>query len=223
MTITVFLLALLQVIWIDVILSGDNAIVIALACRNLGGRRRLGMILGAGAAVLLRIACTGAVAWLMGLPYLKLVGSLMLLFVATKMVIGGDDENEVSAHEALIWAVMTVVGADIVMSLDNVVAVAAASHGDFLLMCIGLALSIPLVVGGAEVISGFLGKWPILVWVGGAVLGWIAGDMASTDPVVVSYLGSATRIVHLWWEVGGAAVVCLVGAMFSWEEGEANA
>lgn len=178
-----FWLALGKVTWIDILLSGDNALVIALACRGLAPKQRLwGMIFGAGAAIVLRIALTGTVASLMALPYLKIVGGLALLYVATKLLVPDDDEAHVNASERLLTAVRTIMIADIVMSIDNIIAVAAAAKGDLFLLAFALMLSIPLIVAGAAVISGILNRLPILVWAGAALLGWIAGDVIATDP-----------------------------------------
>jgi YjbE family integral membrane protein len=165
-------------------LSGDNALVIALACRGLQPRHRLwGMVLGAGAAVVLRIIFTGIVVTLMELPYLKLVGGLALLVIAAKLLVPdeeGEDEVESALH--LLAAVQIVVVADIVMSLDNVIAVAAAANGSVPLLILGLIISIPMIVAGAALIMALLTRLPILVWAGAALLGWIAGEVIATDP-----------------------------------------
>jgi YjbE family integral membrane protein len=181
-----FWVAVGKIIWINVLLSGDNALVIALACRGLEPRHRLwGMILGAGAAVLLRIVFTGIVASLMALPYLKLAGGLALVVIAAKLLVPeGEDEEGVESASHLWAAVQIVVVADIVMSLDNVIAVAAAANGSVLLLILGLAISIPLIVAGAALIMALLNRLPILVWAGAALLGWIAGDVIATDPAI---------------------------------------
>jgi YjbE family integral membrane protein len=181
-----FWVAVGKIIWINVLLSGDNALVIALACRGLAPRQRLwGMIFGAGAAVILRIIFTGIVASLMELPYLKLVGGLALLVIAAKLLVPEqDDEDSVQSASHLWAAIQIVVVADIVMSLDNVIAVAAAANGSVPLLILGLAISIPLIVAGAALIMALLNRLPILVWAGAALLGWIAGDVIATDPVV---------------------------------------
>ncbi|MBR0696037.1 TerC family protein [Bradyrhizobium lablabi] len=181
-----FWVAVGKIIWINVLLSGDNALVIALACRGLAPRQRLwGMIFGAAAAVLLRVIFTGIVASLMELPYLKLVGGLALIVIAAKLLVPEqDDEDSVDAAAHLWAAVQIVVVADIVMSLDNVIAVAAAANGSVPLLVLGLAISVPLIVAGAALIMALLNKLPILVWAGAALLGWIAGDVIATDPAV---------------------------------------
>jgi YjbE family integral membrane protein len=181
-----FWVALGKIIWINVLLSGDNALVIALACRGLEPRHRLwGMILGAGAAVLLRIIFTGIVATLMELPYLKLVGGLALIVIAAKLLVPEREDEEGVESASHLWAaVQIVVVADIVMSLDNVIAVAAAAGGSAPLLVLGLAISVPLIVGGAALIMALLTRLPILVWAGAALLGWIAGDVIATDPAI---------------------------------------
>jgi YjbE family integral membrane protein len=186
MATTTFWVAVGKIIWINVLLSGDNALVIALACRGLAPRQRMwGMIFGAAAAVLLRIIFTGIVASLMELPYLKLVGGLALIVIAAKLLVPEqEDENSVDAASHLWAAVQIVVVADIVMSLDNVIAVAAAANGSLPLLVLGLAISVPLIVAGAALIMALLNKLPILVWAGAALLGWISGDVIATDPAI---------------------------------------
>lgn len=181
-----FWLAVGKIIWINVLLSGDNALVIALACRGLEPRQRLwGMILGAAAAVILRIIFTGIVATLMELPYLKLVGGLALIVIAAKLLVPErEDEDGIKSASHLWAAVQIVVVADIVMSLDNVIAVAAAANGSVPLLILGLAVSVPLIVAGAALIMALLTRLPILVWAGAILLGWIAGDVIATDPAV---------------------------------------
>ncbi|MDH6262490.1 TerC family protein [Bradyrhizobium sp. BR13661] len=189
-----FWIAVGKIIWINVLLSGDNALVIALACRGLKPRHRLwGMVLGAGAAVLLRIIFTGIVASLMALPYLKLVGGLALIVIAAKLVVPDNEEGDVESASHLWQAVQIVVVADIVMSLDNVIAVAAAANGSAPLLVLGLAISVPLIVAGAALIMALLAKLPILVWAGAALLGWIAGEVIATDPGVEPKLHSISE------------------------------
>jgi YjbE family integral membrane protein len=181
-----FWLSVGKIIWINVLLSGDNALVIALACRGLNPRHRLwGMIFGAGAAVLLRIIFTGIVATLMEWPYLKLIGGLALLVIAAKLLVPeNDDEDSVESGKHLWHAVQIVVVADIIMSLDNVIAVAAAANGSVPLLVLGLAISVPMIVAGAALIMLVLEKLPLLVWAGAALLGWIAGEVIATDPAI---------------------------------------
>jgi YjbE family integral membrane protein len=187
-----FWVNLTKIIWINVLLSGDNALVIALACRALEPRQKLwGMILGAGAAVLLRIIFTGIVVSLMELPYLKLVGGLALIVIAAKLLVPEQEAEDGVESASHLWAaVRIVVIADIVMSLDNVIAVAAAANGSVPLLVIGLAISVPLIVAGAALIMALLTRLPLLVWAGAALLGWIAGDVMATDPAIHPKLDS---------------------------------
>jgi YjbE family integral membrane protein len=180
-----FWLAVGKIIWINVLLSGDNALVIAMACRGLHGRHRFwGMAIGAGIAVVLLITFTGVVATLMVLPYLKLAGGLALLVIAAKLLVPDDEDDEIAAGTTLWHAVRIVVIADIIMSLDNVIAVAAAANGQLSLLILGLAISIPMIIAGAALIMLVLDRFPVLVWLGAMLLGWIAGDVISSDPAV---------------------------------------
>jgi YjbE family integral membrane protein len=180
-----FWVALTEIGWINVLLSGDNALVIALACRGLAPRqRRWGMILGAGAAVVLRVIFTGIVASLMELPYLKLAGGLALVVIAAKLLVPDRDDEEVQSASHLWAAVQIVVVADIVMSLDNVIAVAAAADGDVPLLVLGLAISVPLIVAGAALIMAVLNRLPWLIWAGAMLLGWVAGEVVADDPAI---------------------------------------
>jgi len=185
-----FWVALTKIIWINILLSGDNALVIALACRSLEPRQRMwGMILGAGVAVGLRIVFTFIVASLLALPYLKLVGGIALLVIAAKLLVPEKhEENNVQAAQHLWAAVKIVAVADIIMSLDNVIAVAAAADGSVVLLVLGLLISIPMIIAGAALIMALLDRVPALVWFGAALLGWVAGEVIATDPGVHPYL-----------------------------------
>ncbi|NNM72786.1 TerC family protein [Enterovirga aerilata] len=187
------LLKLVQIIWINIILSGDNAVVIAMACRGLPeSKQRAGMILGALVAVALRIVFTVLVATLLSTPFLKIVGGCLLLWIAVKLVLGEEDEGGgVKETDRLLHAVRTIAIADAVMSLDNVLAIAAVAKDSTTLLIVGLAISIPLIVAGAALIMALLTRFPILVWAGAALLGWVAGDMLVSDPWLVGMLGDA--------------------------------
>src|SRR5881392_551131 len=226
-----FWVALGKIMWINILLSGDNALVIALACRGLAPRQRLwGMILGAGVAVLLRIIFTGIVVTLMELAYLKLVGGLALLVIAAKLLVPEQEDEEGVKSAAHLWAAVQIVAiADIVMSLDNVIAVAAAANGSFPLLILGLAISIPLIVAGAALIMALLTRLPALVWAGAGLLGWIAGDVIATDPAVhpklqALFAGPAGIKLDAWLESlgigphfasgnGGDAVCAVLGVI----------
>lgn len=182
-------LSVLKIIWIDILLSGDNALVIALACRNLPEQqRKWGMILGAGAAVTLRVLFATIIVVLMTIPYLKLVGGLALLVIAAKLLVPDHEDGDVGAASNLWQAVRLIVVADVVMSLDNVIAIAAAADGSVSLLVFGLIVSIPLIIAGAALIMAVLDRLPVLIWAGAALLGWIAGHVIATDIGVEPYL-----------------------------------
>lgn len=213
-----FWLSVLQVIWINILLSGDNAVVIALACRGLPPRERMwGMVIGAGFASVLLILFTGIVSVLLTLPYLKLGGSLLLLWVAVKLLApqAHDEEGTPEAAEDLWRAVRIVVIADIIMSLDNVIAVAAVAHGQYVLLTLGLAVSIPMVIAGSAIILALLERFPILIWGGAAILGWVAGDIFASDPVVQGlFNGLSEDRVELAAKIVGAVLVLAAGYLW---------
>ena len=213
---TNFLLQLLQIIWINVLLSGDNAVVIALACRSLPPRqRKMGVMLGAGVAVLLRIIFTLAVVWLMEIPYLKLIGGALLVWIAVKLLIDETDEASVMESDTIWNAVRTVAIADMVMSLDNVIAIAAAAKGSTALIVFGLGLSVPLIVFGATLIITLLQRLPALVWAGAGLLGWVAGSLIVSDPGWHSLMGAWPALVDevVGGIVGAALVLGLAFAL----------
>jgi YjbE family integral membrane protein len=210
-----FWLAAVQIMGINILLSGDNAVVIALAVRALPPKERFwGMVLGAGAAAVLLILFTGIVATLMQLPYLKLAGGIALFWVAVKLVTpqAHDAEDTPEAVEDLWRAVRVVVVANIVMSLDNVIAVAAAAKGNYFLLGLGLAVSIPVVIAGSALFLAIIERFPIVVWGGGALLGWIAGGLLPEDPVVAQYFSEATaETLDVVCGIAGAIFVVLMG------------
>jgi YjbE family integral membrane protein len=182
-----------KIIGINIILSGDNAVVIALACRSLPPRQRLmGILLGAGAAVVLRIIFTAVVYYLLGVPWLQIAGSLLLFWIAIKLLIADESEGDGVASGSSLWeAVKIVAVADIVMSLDNVLAIAGAAKSapadlQVWLIIFGLVVSIPLVIAGSTLIMGLLARYPVLVWAGAALLGWIAGELMVSDKVALT-------------------------------------
>ena len=223
-----FWVAVGQIIWINILLSGDNAVVIALACRSLPAKQRFwGILLGAGAAVLLRIFFTVIIAQIMGIPFLKLVGGLLLLWIAVKLIVPTDEhgEDSVKAGDTLWRAVWLVTVADIVMSLDNVIAIAAAAETASMrvdmanalaiktvLIVFGLATSVPLIIAGSALLMKVMEKFPILVWAGAALLGWVAGEIIVKDAAVVGYLGQdLVDKIHLWAAAVGAIFVVALG------------
>jgi len=212
-----FWLKLLQIVWIDILLAGDNAVVIAMACRALPPKtRRWGIILGALVAVLLRIVFAGIITTLLGVWGLKIAGGFALIYIAVELLLPqkGDGESSIEASESLFRAVRTVAIADLVMSLDNVIAIAGVARGDIVLLAIGLAISIPLVIGGATLITAMLDRFPVLVQAGAALLGWIAGEMIVSDAAVVNWIGEdLAKQIYYPAAVVGAAVVLTIGAI----------
>jgi len=208
----IFWFSVLQIIWIDVILSGDNAIVISLACRELPPRqRRIGIILGVIFALVLRLIAAGLIVYLLEVPYLKIVAGLLLLYIAIKTIVGEDVDPNQRMASSLIRAVVIITLADASMSLDNVVAIAAAAKGSDLVFIIGLIISMPLMIVGASLVTRIITRFPILVWFGGGLLGWIAGEIIATDPLVHQLLTTL--------QVYGAAcigvMIAICGAMVS--------
>lgn len=213
-----FWAAVFEIILINILLSGDNAVVIALACRTLPPSQRLwGMIIGAGVASILLIVFTGIAAFLMALPYLKLAGAAALVWIAVKLVVpgGSDGSGHIESADDLWRAVRSVVIADVIMSLDNVIAVAAAAKGNYVLLGLGLSVSIPIVIAGSAVIMALLERFPLLVWAGATLLGWIAGDIFATDPALMNVLGEgiADRL-HIVTSLAGAITVLLIALLW---------
>ncbi|PTM38935.1 TerC family protein [Bosea sp. 124] len=186
---------LAEIIALNIVLSGDNAVVIALACRALSpAQRTKGIALGAGVAVVLRVVFTVLIASLLNMPFLHIVGALLLVWIAVKLIVedGESDEDSITASSKLWKAVQTVAIADIVMSLDNVLAIAAVAKDSIPLLVAGLVISIPLIVLGASLITSLLTRFPILVWAGAALLGWVAGEMFDSDPWLITRFGAET-------------------------------
>jgi YjbE family integral membrane protein len=186
-----FWVELLQIMGINILLSGDNAVVIALASRSLPeAQRKIAVIGGSAAAIVLRIIFCVVIASLLRIPYLKVIGGLLLLYIGVKVVIpeGEADGNGIAAKSHVWGAIRTILVADAVMSLDNVVAIAAAAHGNVLLITMGLVISIPLIVFGSQLVLRVLNRFPILVMLGGGLLGWIAGEIIVSDPAVYTHL-----------------------------------
>lgn len=184
-----FVAGILNIVIIDLILAGDNAVVIAMAVRSLPRRqRRWGIILGAGAAVALRVALTFFVAQLLVIQYIKLAGGLLITWIAVKLFIEGAPEQADQEAKTLLQAMWLIIVADLTMSTDNVLAVAGASHGNLFLLIFGLALSIPFVVFTSNLLSALMDRYPIILYIGAAVLGRVAGEMIFTDPAVTAWL-----------------------------------
>ncbi|SFC29188.1 integral membrane protein, YjbE family [Polaromonas sp. OV174] len=211
-----FWLAVGQIIMIDILLGGDNAVVIALACRNLPDKQRTkGIIYGTAGAIILRVILIAFALALLSVPYLKIVGAVLLLWIGVKLLLPeGDDDHNISSSDKLWGAVKTVIIADLVMSVDNVLAIAGAAQGahqdhQLALVIFGLLVSIPIIVGGSQLVLKLMERFPIVITLGGMLLGWIAGQMAYTDPAIKAYLPESP----VWGYVAAAAGALLVLAM----------
>ena len=218
-----FWLALLQIIWINVLLSGDNAVVIALAARSLPPtQQRRAIVIGSGAAILMRIVLTVVAAQLLTLPWLKFAGAILLVYICVSLLLPQGDTTEVGQKQnSLMVAIRTILVADLVMSLDNVVAVAAAAMGDMLLLTIGLALSIPLVIFGSTLLLKVIERLPLIVWIGAALLGFVAGELLVDDPALQRvmdradvFLGISHHQLAIGVGIVGALIVVVLGKIF---------
>jgi len=218
-----FVAGILNIVVIDLILAGDNAVVIAMAVRSLPRRQRQwGIILGAGAAVLLRVVLTFFVAQILVVQFIKLAGGVLILWIAVKLFIEGVPEQEDREAKTLLQAMWLIVVADITMSTDNVLAVAGASHGNFFLLMFGLALSIPFVVFTSNLLSMLMDRYPIIIYLGAAVLGRVGAEMIFTDPWVVSWLAPPTWFCYTMEAVfaGGVIVVGKLWLRYVWRKAE---
>ena len=222
---TEFWLALLSVIVINIILSGDNAVVIALAVRSLTGRQRLqGIILGTGLAVVLRIVLTFFCARLLEISFLKFVGGWLIAWIAVKLFIEGtgdkDDQKEVNT---LGKAIVTILIADLVMSTDNVLAVAGACKGDMVLLLFGLGSSIPLVVFASDLLSKLMDRYPIIVTLGAAVLGRVAGDMIGSDAFIMKTFNPSTFTLYALQGIFTVGVIAIGKLWIRWKAAKLEA
>ena len=207
------IIAILQIIAIDIILGGDNAIIIALACRNLPARqKRLGILWGTAGAIILRCILVFFASTLLTIPSLKLIGGLLLLWIGVKLLADEDeiDEGAVKQSSSLWEAVRTIIIADFVMSLDNSVAIAAAAKGNMALVIFGLALSVPIIIGGSAIILKLMQRYPIIISAGAALLGWLAGDLIAHDPLLKDQM--ATLLAHAPKVAAGAGALFVVVA-----------
>lgn len=211
--------AVFQIIIIDILLGGDNAVVIALACRNLPAKQRTrGVLFGTLGAILLRVALIAFAVVLLDVPFLKFVGGVLLLWIGIKLMMPGHEDHHIDPSDRLWAAIKTIIVADAVMSLDNVLAIAAAAGGHTGLIIMGLVISIPLVVFGATLLTWLLDRLPILVWAGSALLGWVAGELLATEPILQPYLiaaadslGVAPKVLMRVVEGSAAVLVVLAG------------
>ena len=210
-----FWIGLFKIVWINIILSGDNAVVIALAARGLpAAQQKKAVMFGSGAAVVLRIALTVVAAKLMQLPFVEVIGGLLLLWIGVGLLKGEDEEEDSGsvARQGMMAAVRTILLADLVMSLDNVIAVAAAAGGDMLLLILGLAISIPLVIFGSTLMIKLMERFPVIVTLGAALIGWVAGETITSDHMLEGFVR-----INPWVHYAAAACgAVLVIAMGKW-------
>ena len=219
-----FWVGLLKIIWINIILSGDNAVVIALAARSLPpAQQKKAVLFGSGAAVVLRIVLTVVAVQLLALPYLQIVGGLLLLWIGTQLLGDGDDgEGESKEYGSLMAAVRTILIADLVMSLDNVIAVAAAAKGSMLLLILGLAISIPLVIFGSTLMIRLMERYPVVVTFGAGLIGWVGGETIISDNVLAPWVQEA-HWLHYAGPALGAAFVLGIGTLLARRGGALDA
>lgn len=207
-----FWIGLWQIILVNVVLSGDNAVVIALAARSLPPHQQgKAVFWGAGAAVVMRIVLTIIAVEMLKWPWLKLIGAVLLLWIAIKLLVPEDGGDDVESSDNLWAAIKTILIADLVMSLDNVIGVAAAAKGSLTLLVLGLAISIPLVIFGATVLMKLMHRFPVIITIGAGLLGWVAGEMASTDPVIKAWVDASASWLHWAAPAAGALLVVAVG------------
>ncbi len=213
-----FWAALGSIIWVNILLSGDNAVVIALAARSLPPQHQKKAIFwGSAAAILMRIGLTVIALEMLKWPYLKIVGGVLLLYIGTTLLVEEDDGGDQGAEGAsasIATAIRTILIADLVMSLDNVIAVAAAAKGNIPLLVIGLAISIPLIIFGSTLLLKVMERYPLIVTAGAALLGFLAGEMLLTDPAVVNRFGEQSHtVINIAGAIGAALVVIIGTAM----------
>lgn len=209
-----FWIDLFKIILINIVLSGDNAVVIALASRSLPPQQqKQAIIFGSVGAIVLRIILTFFAVVLLGQPYLKLIGAALLLWIGIGLLKGEDEDAELEGHSNLVSAIRTIVVADLVMSLDNVIGVAAAAKGNILLLVLGLVISIPLIIFGSTLILKLMNRFPVIITLGAALLGWVAGEMAISDPALKTWFGDIGEhnIAHWIVPAAGAILVIVIG------------
>jgi YjbE family integral membrane protein len=207
-----FWVTLGQIMMINIVLSGDNAVVIAMASRSLPPKQqKQAIFFGSFGAIFLRVILTFFAVLLLGLPWLKIIGAVLLGWIGIQMLMPEDGEEEISAHAQLWSAIKTIIVADFIMSLDNVLGVAAAAKGSLLLLILGLAISIPLIIYGSTFILKLMNRFPSIITIGGGVLGWVAGEMAIADPIVSPWVESNADWLHSMAPVIGALSVVAVG------------
>jgi YjbE family integral membrane protein len=218
-----FWIGLLKIIWVNLLLSGDNAVVIALAARSLPHKQQKQAIFwGSGAAIILRIILTVFAVALLSLPWLKIVGGLLLIWIGVQLLVPDEGGEDVASSDNLMVAIRTILVADLVMSLDNVIGVAAAAEtapGDakLILLILGLGISIPIIIFGSTIVLHLMERWPVIITFGGGLLGWIAGEMMVTDPVVADWVHEHVQWLHSYYvsAIVGAVVVVIIGTVLA--------
>ncbi len=206
-----FWIALSQIVLINIVLSGDNAVVIALACRSLPPhQQKKAIVFGSVGAIVLRVVLTFFAVMLLDLPYLKLIGAAALLWIGVGLLKSDDGEEDLEGHSNLAAAIKTIVVADLVMSLDNVIGVAAAAKGNVLLLVVGLIISIPLIIFGSAILLRIMGRFPVIITLGAGLLGWVAGEMALSDPAI-SVWSAQQHTLHMLAPAAGAIAVIALG------------
>ena len=209
-----FWIGLIKIIWINIILSGDNAVVIALAARSLPAeQQKKAIMFGSGAAVVLRIGLTVVAAKLLELSYLQIIGGILLLWIGTQLLHGEDEDDGADGEKSGLWvAIRTILIADLVMSLDNVIAVATAAKGSMTLLVLGLAISIPLVIFGSKLMIKLMDRFPVIITFGAALIGWVGGETIVSD-VALKSIVEANGWLHYVAPAAGAALVLAIGKM----------
>ncbi|MFD0681982.1 MULTISPECIES: TerC family protein [unclassified Paenibacillus] len=209
------LVGLLKIILINIVLSGDNAVVIALACRNLpSNQQKKAIFYGSFGAIGLRVILTFLAVWLLQIPFVQVAGGLLLVYIAIKLL-KGDGEESIHSGTTMSEAIKTIIIADLVMSLDNVLAVAGAAEGNLLLIGLGLAISIPLIIWGSQLLMSLMNRFPIIVWLGAGLLGYTAGEMVISDKAAGHFFETFIPAVHYIIPIGLAALVIVLGRLLS--------
>ncbi len=212
-----FWLAVVQIILIDIVLGGDNAVVIALACRRLPEhQRKLGIFWGVFGAIALRLVLIFFALSLLAIPYLKIGGAILLIWIGIKLLQPeSEGEHEIDASTTLLGAIKTIIVADAVMSLDNVIAIAGAAKDDLSLVIFGLVISVPIIVWGSQLVMKIMDRYPITIAIGAGLLGWIAGDMVVTDVVTKEWVNMQAQYLHWVAPATAAVLVILVGKVMA--------
>lgn len=214
--ITSFIVGLIKIVLINIVLSGDNAVVIALACRNLSGKQQKKAVFWGGfGAIGLRVILTFIAVWLLQIPFLQVLGGLLLIWIAVKLVKDEEDEEKLKGGTSMLGAIKTIIVADLIMSLDNVVAIAGAAEGNLLLIVIGLAISIPLIIWGSQFLMKLMSRFPLIIWFGAGLLGYTAGEMTLADKAVGAFIESVFPAGHILIPISTILLVIVLGKIGS--------